>query len=105
MILSGLGLYMGYIPFTYLIERLIASLRVVSTAVLIIYFTDSFGYLGTTGVFMVKNFVSADISWTVMLMRTALFSGFVSILSIFAIYCYFKQQLNSLILIPSEIHD
>jgi len=38
-------------------------------------------------------------------MRTALFSGFVSVLSIFAIYCYFKQQLNSLILIPSEIHD
>ncbi|WP_316965310.1 DUF5690 family protein [Bacteroides fragilis] len=58
----------------------------------------SFGYLGTTGVFMVKNFVSADISWTVMLMRTALFSGFVSVLSIFAIYCYFKQQLNSLTL-------
>ena len=22
-----------------------------------------------------------------------------------SIYCYFKQQLNSLILIPSEIHD
>ena len=64
---------MGYIPFTYLIERLIASLRVVSTAVFIIYLADSFGYLGTTGVFMVKNFVSADISWTVMLMRTALF--------------------------------
>ncbi|MCS2526336.1 DUF5690 family protein [Bacteroides fragilis] len=77
----------------------------VSTAVFIIYLADSFGYLGTTGVFMVKNFVSADISWTVMLMRTALFSGFVSVLSIFAIYCYFKQQLNSLILIPSEIHD
>lgn len=73
MILSGLGLYMGYIPFTYLIERLIASLRVVSTAVFIIYLADSFGYLGTTVVFMVKNFVSADISWTVMLMRTALF--------------------------------
>ena len=67
MILSGLGLYMGYIPFTYLIERLIASLRVVSTAVFIIYLADSFGYLGTTGVFMVKNFVSADISWTVVL--------------------------------------
>ena len=37
--------------------------------------------------------------------RDSLFSGFVSVLSIFAIYCYFKQQLNSLILIPSEIHD
>lgn len=64
MILSGLGMYMGYIPFTYLIERLIASLQVVSTAVFVIYLADSFGYLGTTGVFMIKNFTSFDISWT-----------------------------------------
>lgn len=105
MTLSGLGLYMGYIPFTYLIERLIASLKVVSTAVFVIYLADSFGYLGTAGVFMIKNFVSVDVSWTSMLMRTALLSGFVSVLSVFVIYIYFKKQLNSLILIPEHIHD
>ena len=36
MTLSGLGMYMGYIPFTYLIERLIASLQVASTAVFLV---------------------------------------------------------------------
>ncbi|WP_455593400.1 DUF5690 family protein [Bacteroides sp.] len=105
MILSGLGLYMGYIPFTYLIERLIASLKVVSTAVFIIYLADSFGYLGTTGVFMIKNFVSTNVSWTNMLMYTAILSGGISMLSVWAVYIYFKKQLNSLILIPENIHD
>lgn len=105
MILSGLGLYMGYIPFTYLIERLIASLKVISTAIFIIYLADSFGYLGTIGVFMVKNFISVDTSWTSMLMHTAIISGAISMLSVFAVYIYFKKQLNSLILIPENIHD
>lgn len=48
MIISGMGMYMGYIPFTYLIERLIASIKVTSTAVFLIYLADSAGYLGTT---------------------------------------------------------
>lgn len=105
MILSGLGLYMGYIPFTYLIERLIASLKVISTAIFIIYLADSFGYLGTIGVFMFKNFLSVDTSWTSMLMHTAILSGAISMLSVFAVYIYFKKQLNSLILIPENTHD
>lgn len=100
MILSGLGMYMGYIPFTYLIERLIASLQVVSTAVFVIYLADSFGYLGTTGVFMIKNFTSFDISWTTMLIYTACISAVVSILSVLATYVYFKKQLNALTIIP-----
>lgn len=105
MILSGLGMYMGYIPFTYLIERLIASLQVVSTAVFVIYLADSFGYLGTTGVFMIKNFTAIDISWTTMLIYTACISAVVSILSVLAIYVYFKNQLNTLTIIPRIEND
>lgn len=62
MIISGMGMYMGYIPFTYLIERLIASIKVTSTAVFLIYLADSAGYLGTTVVFIVKNFGDINIS-------------------------------------------
>lgn len=102
MIFSGLGMYMGYIPFTYLIERLIASLHVVSTAVFLIYLADSFGYLGTAGVFMVKNFSSLDISWVNMLIYTAYSSAIISILTVFGTYIYFKRQLNNLTLIPEE---
>lgn len=97
---SGLGLYMGYIPFTYLIERLIASLRVVSTAVFVIYLADSFGYLGTTVVFLTKNITELDISWTNMLVWTAFVVGGISCISIVAIYRYFRKQMNTLTIIP-----
>lgn len=104
MILSGLGLYMGYIPFTYLVERLIASLKVVSTTVFLIYLADSFGYLGTTVVFLVKNFSNWDISWTSMVVRTSIIVGVISVLTIVLIYRYFRKQLNSIDLIP-HIND
>lgn len=102
MTLSGLGMYMGYIPFTYLIERLIASLQVASTAVFLIYLADSFGYLGTTSVFMVKNFATIHVSWTEMLIYTAIVSSVISILAVIGTYIYFKKQLNSLHLIPEK---
>ncbi len=100
MILSGLGLYMGYIPFTYLVERLIASLKVVSTTVFLIYLADSFGYLGTTVVFLVKNFSHWDVSWTSMVVRTSIIVGVISIFTIILIYRYFRKQLNTIQLIP-----
>lgn len=105
MILSGLGMYMGYIPFTYLIERLIASLKVISTAVFLMYLADSFGYLGTTAVFITKNFTSIDISWTNMLIRTSIVVGVISMAAIFIIYIYFKKQLNSLLIKPDFTND
>lgn len=105
MVLSGLGMYMGYIPFTYLIERLIASLRIVSTAVFVIYLADSFGYLGTTGVFLMKNLLSFHISWNDMLIYTALIVGCVSMMTIVIIYRYFRQQLNTLDIIKDFSND
>ena len=62
MILSGLGLYMGFIPFTYMVERPIAAMHVSATTVFILYLADSFGYVGTTSVFIFKNFISIDLS-------------------------------------------
>lgn len=93
MIISGLGMYMGYIPFTYLIERLIASIQVTSTAVFLLYLADSAGYLGTTVVFMVKNFGDINISWVNMIVNTAYAVGIISLLSIFITFWYFRKQI------------
>lgn len=105
MILSGLGMYMGYIPFSFLIERLIASLKITVTAVFILYIADSFGYLGTASVFMIKNFTSVHISWETMLIYTAIISAVISMLAIFGSYKYFKKQLNSITIIPEDLND
>ena len=65
MTLTGVGLYMGYVPFNcMLFERLIASFKYVSNAGFIIYVADSFGYLGSDMVLLMKNFMSLEISWT-----------------------------------------
>lgn len=65
MTITGVGLYMGYVPFNcMLFERLIASFRYVSTAGFMIYVADSFGYLGSDVVLLVKNFGNANISYS-----------------------------------------
>lgn len=93
MIISGLGMYMGYIPFTYLIERLIASIKVTSTAVFLIYLADSAGYIGTTAVFLMRNFAAINISWIHMIVNTAYYVGIISLFCIFFTFWYFRKQI------------
>ena len=91
MILSGLGLYMGFIPFTYMVERLIAAMHISVTTVFILYLADFFGYLGTTSVFICKNFSSMDISWSQMLVYTALGSSLLALFALIGCYSYFRS--------------
>lgn len=65
MTLTGIGLYMGYVPFNcMLFERLIASFKYVSTAGFIIYVADAFGYLGSDAILIIKNFGHVSLSWS-----------------------------------------
>ena len=105
MILSGLGMYMGYIPFSYLIERLIASLQIVSTSVFILYLADSVGYLGTVSVYITKNFSEMNLSWNQMLIYTAIITSVIAIASTFATYKYFRRQLNVMTIVPKLGED
>ena len=91
MILSGLGLYMGFIPFTYMVERLIATMHISATTVFILYLADSFVYLGTTSVFVFKNFSSIDLSWSQMLIYTALGTSILALASVIGCYFYFSN--------------
>jgi len=63
MILVGLGAYLAYVPFgTVLFERLIASTRVVGTAVFAIYLADAIGYTGSVGVQLYYDFGHSDLT-------------------------------------------
>jgi hypothetical protein len=65
MQLTGLGLYLGYIPFNCIFfERLIAAFRIKSNAGFLIYFADSFGYLGSVIVMLSKEFLDLNLSWS-----------------------------------------
>lgn len=64
MIMLGMGLYLGYVPFnSILFDRMIATFRYVSTVGFLIYLADAFGYLGSIGVLLYKELGRPDLSW------------------------------------------
>lgn len=63
MILVGLGSYLAYVPYgSVLFDRLIASTRVVGTAVFAIYVADFVGYLGSITMLLTKDLAAANVS-------------------------------------------
>jgi hypothetical protein len=64
MIFSTAGLYVAYLPFNCLyFERLISTYSVNGNVGFVMYIADSFGYLGTVIVLLIKEFVSLQFSW------------------------------------------
>lgn len=64
MILVGLGLYVGYVPYNcVLFDRLIAAVGSVATAGFLITAADAFGYLGSVALLLYKSFGQARLSW------------------------------------------
>jgi MFS family permease len=65
MMLTGLGLYMGYIPFNcVLFERMVAAFSISGNAGFLMYLADSYGYLGSVIVTVSKSIFNARLSWT-----------------------------------------
>lgn len=63
MILVGLGLYLGYVPYgCVLFDRTIAALEIVATAVFLIYVSDAVAYGGSVGIVLYKTLGQASIS-------------------------------------------
>ena len=64
MILIGIGIYMGYIPFNcILFERLIAAFQYKSNAGFLIYVADALGYTAAIGILFYREFGQTDLSW------------------------------------------
>ena len=83
MILIGLGLYVGYVPFgCVLFDRLIATVGVVGTAGFMIYVTDAFGYAGSVSILLYKDFGQPDLSWL------AFFTGFSYVTGVVTGVCF-----------------
>lgn len=93
MTMTGLGLYMGYIPFNCIFfERLIATFKYVSNVGFIIYVADSFGYLGSVSIMLVKNFSNLQLSWSRFFMDAVLSMSVLGILMMIGAYRYFRRK-------------
>jgi len=67
MTLVGLGLYIGYIPFNCLLfDRMIATFRISGNVGFLIYLADSFGYLGSVSVILLKTVFQLKIHWSIL---------------------------------------
>jgi MFS family permease len=80
VMLVGLGLYMGYIPYNcVLFERMIAAFRISGNIGFLMYLSDSFGYLGSVTVIIGKVLL---VSMNYKVKWVELFSNGVIILSL-----------------------
>ncbi|MBC9910561.1 DUF5690 family protein [Chitinophaga varians] len=95
MTLTGLGLYMGYIPFNCIFfERLIAVFKYASNVGFIMYVADSFGYLGSVGVMLFKNASHMPSSWSQFFGDAVLGVCVTGIVMMVVSSWYFKKKYN-----------
>ena len=95
MILSGFGLYLCYICFhTMFFERWIAVFKYTSNISFLIAISDSFGYLGSVGVLVSKNFLAHDIDWLSFVMDAAYVAGGVIAVASILMYVYFYRKVH-----------
>jgi hypothetical protein len=82
MTLIGLGSYLAYVPYgSLLFDRLIASTRIVGTAVFAIYLADAIGYTGSVGVQLFRDMAQSDLS------RLSFFKNFTYLMSVVGAFC------------------
>jgi len=103
MVLTGLGLYMGYVPFNcILFDRLIAAYKTRGNSGFLIYIADSFGYLASVIVLLYKNFGQANISWLRFIINSSYVLAVIGTVLTLVSIIYFKKK-NSVQIIPEVV--
>jgi len=93
MILIGLGLYLGYVPFNSIFfDRMIAAFQYAGTVGFIMYVADSFGYLGSVSVLFFKEFGFAKVSWLNFFISSGYFISISGTLLMTGSMIYFHQK-------------
>ena len=93
MTLVGLGLYVGYIPFNcILFERMIAAFRYAGNVGFLMYVADSFGYLGSVGVLLLKTVFQVKTQWTVLYSHGVMVLSVIGIIGTAMALQYFAKK-------------
>ena len=100
-LLTGLGLYMAYVPCNGLyFERMVAAFKYVSTVGFLVTLADWYGYLGSVAVSLYKNFGQATISFHDFFLYGAyVLSVFYSLLVIGS-FIYFRRKFQEIPPVP-----
>ncbi len=97
MTLVGLGLYIGYIPFNcILFDRLIATFRITGNVGFLMYLADSFGYLGSVSVILLKTVFKLKIQWSVLYSHGVVGLSILGIIGAVMSITYFNKKYHSI---------
>lgn len=107
MMLVGLGLYIGYIPFNCIIfERMIATFKKGGNVGFLMYIADSFGYMGSMSVIISKSVFSNKLSWTTVYSHGVVYLSIVGVAGTFLALHYFNKKYkneNSMEITPDNL--
>ena len=98
--INGAGLYIAFVPYqSTLMDRLLASLRTVATASFLIAIADSFVYLSTVSLYLMRdvygNFVGRSLPWATLLGASS-YVGMVGVpLAVLGSGLYFKKNMRA----------
>jgi len=96
MIFMGLGTYLGYLPFNCLLfDRMIAAFGSAANAGFFIYVADSFGYLGSVGTILFKNFSNKDLSWFNFITNASYSIAIIGIILVFLSLWFFNLKFKA----------
>ena len=97
MLLVGLGLYMGYIPFNSLLfDRMIATFRIKGNVGFLIYLLDSFGYLASVIVISIKGSAHLQLNWAQFYAKGVLYFSVIGLLASLAAFLYYSKKIKIL---------
>lgn len=98
---TGLGLYMGYIPYNcVLFERFIATFRLIGNVGFLMYIADSFGYLGSVSVIFTKAIMKlhdSNIRWTSFYSHAVVGFSIVGVLGLLISLLYFRNKQRQIV--------
>lgn len=96
MVLSGSGLFIPYIIYNGLMfDRLIAAFRITGNVGFLMYIADAFGYLGSVGIMLYKNFSKEDISWLSFYVTLSIVAGSFCVVLIILTYYIVNNKFKT----------
>jgi hypothetical protein len=89
-----MGMFLAYTPIqVVLFERMIALFKLKANAGFFVYICDSFGYLGSVGLLLYKEFFMRNLSWAKVLMQFSYLLTILCIAILVLVAIFFNRKL------------
>lgn len=97
MQLTGLGLYMAYIPFNCIFfERFIASFKIAGNIGFLIYIADAWGYLGSVAIMVTKEILKINLNWSAFYSNGVIVFSVIGMTGTILSFLYFNKKQRTL---------